>query len=179
MLLFARWSNYVELGRFDNGEGGQELGEPGLVTLDGVDMADKTAVKSKIGSLYQDSIREFLDMGRNVVIVYPQPEVGWDVPNYLAKSVYYGVALARPLSTSYKIFADRSHFAYSTFDAINSGNLIRIKPESIFCNTLVKDRCAAEDGTVPFYSDDNHVNSIGASMLSREIVSAMRANGWL
>ncbi len=61
----------------------------------------------------------------------------------------------------------------------NHPNLIRIRPEEIFCDTYVPGRCTAQLRGDPLYADDDHLNSIGSTMLSKKIVEAMKAKGWL
>lgn len=171
ILLWARWTLYVEFDRFDNREGGVE--ELGRVVPAGSDQIE-------IGKLYQKTISELLSLGYRVVVIYPQPEVGWNVPRHLSKATQLGIDIERPLSTSYDLFKKRSQRAYAALDALGENEkLLRILPEQIFCNTLVKNRCAVEDGKVPFYSDDDHVNSVGASLIAREIIKAMQEKGWI
>jgi peptidoglycan/LPS O-acetylase OafA/YrhL len=179
VVLFARWTGYIEFTGYNNGEGGVEswLVKGGV---EGIDPSNVEALQREIGKLYQQSVRELVAMGKRVVLVYPMPEAGWDVPHQVAKAALYGEKDKRPLSTSYDRFKQRSRRAYEALDGIGeNGSLIRIHPEKIFCDTLVKNRCLIEDGKVPFYFDDDHVDSVGAAMISRAIVDAMRAKGWM
>jgi hypothetical protein len=57
-------------------------------------------------------------------------------------------------------------------------NLLRIMPDDIFCNTAIVGRCLAEVDGKPLYFDDNHLDSIGASMLSRQIIDAWKQKAW-
>lgn len=175
IILFSRWTRYLEISSFNNLEGGVEP-----TSSDGEKSNDSIDIKIEIGKAYVDSIDALLTKGYKVVLIYPQPEVGWNVPKYLAKNLLFDLSTTRPLTTSYKVFKDRTRQTYGALDKIpDSRNLIRIYPEAIFCNTFVKDRCAADDGNSPFYFDDDHVNGIGASLISQEVMSAMRKNGWI
>lgn len=179
VLIWARWQIYVEFAPFNNGEGGIETGGKVIPDRSAFRTSSDIDVKVEIGKLYQKSIEALLAMGKRVVLIYPQPEVGWNVPLYLSKSMLIGLPIKRPLSTSYERFKIRTSFAYDQLDSVHSEKIIRVYPERIFCNTFLSGRCVAEDGRSPFYLDDDHVNFIGASRLATEIVHVLKESGWI
>lgn len=179
VFLAARWPLYIELGYFNNREGGVESASKVYPIREDLKMQNDANLKTQIGNLYQNSITELLSLGKRVVLVYPQPEIGWNVPDHVSKLIMFKNYDKRPLSIGYDIFKERMKSTYFNLDKVTSDHLLRIYPEYIFCNTYVKDRCVAEDGKVPFYSDDDHVDSIGAALISQEIMRAMHQKGWL
>lgn len=167
---------------FDNGEGGVEHKiDMDPTTPVGGKAVDRSERAKQIGKEFRQAISEITGAGKRVVLVYPIPEVGWDVPRYLAKAQWFGYDVSRPLSTSYPVFKQRVSSTYRELDAIAADeNLLRIKPETVFCNTAIPDRCVAEDVKLgPYYGDDDHLDSIGAAMISRQIIAAMRLKGWI
>jgi hypothetical protein len=108
------------------------------------------------------------------------PEVGWNVPDYLAREKLLGINRVQPLTTSFEVFNERSRNAHQQLDLLGDDpNLIRIRPEDVFCNSFIPSRCVAELKQKPLYSDDDHLNKMGASMLAEQIVKAIKQKGWL
>ena len=105
-----------------------------------------------------------------MILVYPIPEVGWNVPEYLARARLHGVELNPPLTTSFANFRMRNT---STYDALNAAvddaRLHRVEPASLLCDTYVKGRCVAQLHGVPLYIDDDHLSSTGAILVVNEI----------
>ena len=178
VVMFARWPAYIEFHGFSNGEGGVEADE-WLPVVPKYDPQNEASTKAAIGALYRASIDDILELGKKVVLVYPQPEVGWNVPGLVAKILWFGDSFVRPITTSYETFKQRTAIAYIELSSIQSPDLARVYPEKIFCDTFVRGRCAAEDGNNLFYLDDDHLNRIGASMVAKEIVKAMRGKAWI
>jgi peptidoglycan/LPS O-acetylase OafA/YrhL len=182
VVLLARWTWYIEGKPFDNQEGGIES-SPTVYALpldkDASFISDPNRI-GEIGELYRASIEYLLDNGKRVVLVYPVPEVGWNVPLYLANEINLQYDRQEPLTTSYNVFMDRVKNTRIQLDLLKDDKrLIRIRPEEIFCNTVVPERCVAQLDGKPLYFDDDHLNSIGAAMLSKKITEAMMKRGWL
>jgi peptidoglycan/LPS O-acetylase OafA/YrhL len=182
VVVVSRWTLYYDGSRFDNDEGGLERGKSFHILPNGRgrEFLHDPARVNELGALHRASIERLLHSGKNVLIVYTIPEVGWDVPRHLAKERHFGIPREEALSTSYSVFKERVKEVHRQLDALpNHSKLVRVWPHRLFCNTLVPDRCVAQIGQVPLYFDDNHLNSIGASMLSEAIVAAMKESGWL
>jgi SGNH domain (fused to AT3 domains) len=105
--------------------------------------------------------------------VYPIPEAGRNVPRYLAKQAMF---LDEPgnrqdLTTTYDEYHVRNKETINLFDSIGQyPNLIRIKPEAIFCNTYVKDSCALQLNGASLYRDEFHLSNAGARLVVGEIM---------
>lgn len=179
VIIVARWPAYIEGSLFDNGEGGVETGM-GFPFMP-VDWNGGTNTE-RIGRLaiaIADTIEALAQHGHQVVLVYPIPEVGFSVPEYLSRRALFGIH-SQPLSTSYQIFLERQRHSYAALDGIpDSENLLRIYPAELFCNTRLAGRCAAELDGEPLYRDDDHLNkSTGSRMLMDLIQRQMQAKGW-
>ena len=136
VILAARWSLYLEGSRFDNQEGGVESAHPALhisVIRDGRTLtaggdAEQAAL---VAEQYQQSVAELLQMGKQVILVYPIPEAGWHVPDYLSKLTLFGHNIeAATGSTDHTVFTARNARTQAALDAIGEHpNLFRIFPE--------------------------------------------------
>lgn len=183
LVVFARWPVPFESEFVDNGEGGV-AGVPGqgLALLDKAPrFADADARDAALGKALRDQIEAFLQAGRRVVLVYSAPETGWNTPrrvihNQFANNLYG----APPLSISHEAYLQRTRNVHAQLDRIGDHpNLLRVKPEEIFCNRARPGRCVIEQDGAPLYLDDNHLNRIGNALLAQKIVAAMKGKGWL
>ncbi len=182
VVLAARWTSDLEGEPFDNGEGGIEEGERGVIVPIGDDRwkQSEDARRTLVAEAYAKTVRDLLDIGKRVVLVYPIPEVGWNVPRDTAKRILLGAPKIATMTTDAKVFAARNRRAYAALDAIGEHpNLVRVKPETIFCNSFVPGRCAAMVGGRAFYFDDDHLNNVGAGFVADAILTAMaRSPSW-
>jgi peptidoglycan/LPS O-acetylase OafA/YrhL len=179
IVLDGRWAFFFEHSRFDNLEGGVERGPPAFPVFSSATSRSRENSAMVAGEGIRATIRILVQSGKKVVLVYPVPEVGWNVPGHLAREIQFGVVRREPLSTSYEVFKERTRNAREQLDMVEEHpNLVRIIPDEIFCNTYAPGRCIAQINGQPLYYDDDHLNSIGAAMLSERIVEAIRQKGW-
>jgi peptidoglycan/LPS O-acetylase OafA/YrhL len=158
VILLARWTLYLTTTRFDNLEGGVEPGDP-------VETTGPLALRM------QETVRGYLRRGVRVVLVYPVPEAGWNVPSDAAKRRWFA-ADARDLTTSRTAFTARNADTVSALDAIGEHSLlVRVYAEEVFCSG---ERCVAQRGGVPLYYDAVHLSNAGASMLVEAITRVLR-----
>jgi len=183
VILVARWTAHLEGENFDNEEGGIEGGP----TIHNVpvgmnhEFLSRPAHVQVLVSLFRDSINALLQGGKRVVLVYPVPEVGWDVPRQIVQRARFTIGRREPITTSYDVFKKRNGPTYTELDLLGeSPKLLRVYPADLFCNSQVPDRCVAELDGRPLYFDDDHLNySVGAKMLAAQIVGAMKNRGWI
>ena len=103
-------------------------------------------------------------------LIYPIPEVSWDIAT---KNIMYYRNNGAPLneiSIPYSDFKNRNRFVNSIFEEYeNKSNFVAIKPEKIFCDSFVKDRCMAQYKSIPYYYDDDHLSDAGASLIIEKL----------
>jgi peptidoglycan/LPS O-acetylase OafA/YrhL len=166
IIASARWPLLMERNRFNNLEGGLEDGIDWVMDLKGTDYAAIMQIT------FIESLQKILKSGRKLILVYPVPEMGWTVPERLSKIYAIKNSLIKEdASTLYSVYKTRNQRAVAALDAIGEHeNLIRIKPDQILCDTIVKNRCAAHLNSEPLYYDDDHLSSMGAKLVVREIM---------
>jgi hypothetical protein len=177
VVISALWPLHFEATRFDNGEGGVAQGK-NLNFPQYRALSEQQRI-NQIGKELKSSIEQLLDSGKRVVLIYPIPEVGWNVPNILARQQMFGYEIPQQLSTNYSVFKERVARSEKQLDLIQHTNLIRVKPESLFCGEVIDDRCIVKIKNTPIYFDDNHLNYHGAAYLADYIIETMSSNGWL
>lgn len=168
IFLHARWSYYSSETVFDNGVGGFD-GEGGKLHL-----IQNSQPYESVVAAYRDFVMRLVQNNKRVVVIYPVPEAGWDVPHLLAKMRLRGVDIKRRLSIPYSAVERRNAEVTSAFDSISSAQVIRVLPEHIFCD-VSSDQCyqVSEDGT-PYYRDPDHLSSFGAAMLADHIAETLK-----
>lgn len=177
VVISARFTLYLESDRFDNGEGGVEVGPTPQVIYDGLEflggVRDRSQRKERVARQFVRDVEYLLEAGKRVVLVYPIPEVGWDTPTAgMKKALVTAGDVA--LSTSLRRFNERNEFAVAVLDSLgHRDNLKRVFPHRVLCDTYVKDRCAAIVGSQSFYRDSNHLTNIGARLFADEIAKAV------
>jgi len=171
VVLMMRLPIVVERSRFDNGAGGVEQGDPPHISA-AAGPYDVPVGEADIRHHLVDTVRALLAHGARVVLVYPVPEMGWNIPNklfQLARDDPSGVWMEEiQASVSRHQFRVRSQRSNKMLDAVGEHrNLARVYPERIFCHRL---RCLSHDRTSVFYRDDNHLSRAGADRLADEIL---------
>lgn len=168
VILAGRFTLRMEHTPFDNQEGGVELLDPSYV-------GRSEQQTDEVASVIAGGVKELLDHGKHVVIVYPIPEAGWVVPTTLQKMSMRQVR--EGLTTSYRVYKERNRRALSIFDRVpESEYVLHVRPDLVFCNTLVPDRCVTNDGAKVFYIDDDHLSIKGADLVIQRLMDRVKSN---
>ena len=178
IVLTARFPAYYHGPRYDNGEGGVEDDEPipvNVISSQGRDESidsptRKEAVLAELGRRLEELATQF-----RVVLVYPIPAVGWHIPNRLAKLKRYEPDASWHITTSYPNYRQRTKEVTALFDGLESGNVLRVRPDEVLCDIDLPGRCnATTPAGEPLYSDDDHLNEDGAKLLAPLILEALQ-----
>ena len=171
ILLFSRWSFNLKGERFNNQEGGFEIGESHyFIPLDKDFLVEKNIRKKIILSNIEVFIKELVNLNKEIYIVTPTPEMGWEIPNNLARIIHYKEKIdLDTLSISKKVFIERNKEILSFLNDLKEKyDLKLIYPDDIFCDDL---RCFSHQNQVPLFFDDDHLSSEGAKLLSERIIN--------
>ena len=128
------------------------------------------------------AISELLDHGHKVVLIYPVPTAPINPARYLARTVPKNFADAREwlskksnwLVVPYGEFKRRAAASYRIYDSIpEDPHLLRIYPEKMLCNTLIKGACITHDSEKLYYLDNDHLSFVGNRELLKSIFNKM------
>tara|TARA_B110000902_G_scaffold227182_1_gene266325 strand:- start:1077 stop:2279 length:1203 start_codon:yes stop_codon:yes gene_type:complete len=175
IVLISRWTIHWQGSPFDNQEGGREtLGNLGSqISLLAVDASTTTTNKVVISALFAESIKQLSELS-NLVIVYPIPEAGWNIPKAINATLNKKLTITNEtLSTSSKLYDERNKPLIELFDSMQF-SLSRVFPKEIFCDTYVKERCVTILDLVPLYYDDDHLSKRGSELLTEAIADKLR-----
>jgi peptidoglycan/LPS O-acetylase OafA/YrhL len=153
IILAARWSLYLHGERFDNGLGGRELGKPYPM---------RSSSGESTPELYKKSVLRLLKAGKQVLVILPIPEAGWDVPRAATKLLLRGEQ-AQLLVNPRAIIEARNAAAKQAFLGLaKDPNLGLIDPAMALCSS----DCALIQGEVLLYYDDDHPSLAGARKIA-------------
>lgn len=180
VILGGRLPLVIEEDRFNNQEGGDEGDVVDFLQNadNSLDTQDKRI--SFIKAAYKETVRQIIQAGHYVVLIYPIPEAGWHVPETLLRKMradYFNaekIAKEQAITTDYSVFKERVRRSYALLDDIASHHVIRIYPEKLFCNTEVPGRCMTHDRKHVYYRDSNHLSDYGAGLLMETIMQEVQ-----
>lgn len=135
---------------------------------------------SAIKKEYQTSIIELADKGNKIIIIYPIPAAGWDIPSKISQLIFRKtdaevrtILSKKMITTSYQDYLKNTKSSFDLLDGIQHKNITRIYPHKLFCNTTITDRCVTHDQNNSFYRDDQHLSTTGRNMLFELIMKKM------
>ena len=161
VLISARYARYINKSNFDNLEGGVERG---LLNYH-FEHIENLEMKWEDG--FKNSVKELLNNKNiKIILVYPIPEVGFNISTKLINHKFFSNAKNVKYDTSYKVFKNRTNSSFQLLDSIKGENIYRVYPHTLFCDTIIKDRCITHDDKNIFYSDHSHPSIKGAEMIN-------------
>jgi len=165
VIFGARFPVHISNYLFDNQEGGVE----------GKEWENKYVSVGKYENIQASFQNEISELSKNhkIILIYPIPAVGWNAPNKLLNSIPKKVKLIEDylipknyITTSYKVYKNRTKSSFELLDFIQGKNIYRVFPHTLFCNTTIKNRCVTHDDKNIFYSDGDHPSLKGAEMIN-------------
>lgn len=153
VFLEGRWALYAEGTRYKEEQGG-----PALLTKERKPELDYAAFEKLVPA----TLEQVQKLGAKVIVLASTPEVGMDVPTALARQLVSGISL--PVAPSYAAFLDRQRRAFQVLsDAAPKYSAQIVYPHQLLCDHI---NCAVTKDNWPLYSDDNHLSTHGAMMLT-------------
>lgn len=146
VILHARWSFY--------NRGKNEAGEQRDPVLYGHSFPNRQALEDYYFSALRGTIERLQAAGKRVVLVGPVPDVGFNVPDYLAKAAAAGRPV--PERIPFPDFYERHGPVLRFIDSLPPGDLlVRIQP---YPKLLQDGQLTIRIGGDPAYIDDDHLS---------------------
>jgi peptidoglycan/LPS O-acetylase OafA/YrhL len=175
-IISSRWSVYLSDKNYDNLEGGKESREMEQYSTTDLSFNDPFDLRrAALLQAIKKSLIDILNSGKNLILVYPVPEQGWDVTTRHAKILMLRGHMDNDISISTMHYRERDGDVIRLFDELGERrNLARVKPEKIFCDSFIAERCVATFHGIQFYLDDNHLSNEGAQLVVNQIVEVSK-----
>lgn len=170
VVVSARWALLIERERYLNDSDVRENGGEWIWSLNSDGVSDYSEdMKNEIIK----SLNLIVSSGRNLIIVYPIPEMGWEIPTHLARSILERGSVAKfDASVGIDSFFQRNEAAFAALDMVGgegfTGTVARVYPHEILC----EQRCLAHFNGIPLYFDDDHLSKFGADLIVPEILDS-------
>lgn len=170
ILIGGRFPLYLTNNYFDNEEGFVEGKQYHLFkSQNGITIEEE----------FSKTVELLISMGHQVVLVYPIPEVGVNVPNLLlnrikGRSVSDIATNFDLFTTSNDVYLKRTSSTFELFDSIQSSNIHRVYPHTLFCDNQIKGRCVTHSYNDVFYVDDDHPSAKGGEMIVELIMEKIQ-----
>jgi hypothetical protein len=178
VIFHQRWSLRFLETFFDNNEGYKEehnLKYHSYLEPINIKTYSQKERENYIKEGLKSQIESIINQGHKLIIVYPVPEMGFNVPYLFKKNFYkersflnYSIPI---LSSSYEVYKKRNRIIFEVLDGINNPNIHRVYPDRLFCNTDIMNRCVANNKDNIFYFDDDHLSVQASKFVVDEIMN--------
>jgi len=172
IIMSGRYPLYLSAEGFDNQQGGKE-DIPPIWISDEIHKKNDLSIST---SLIQSTFNSLLDTGAQIVMVYPIPEAGWDIPKLVRKKLD-GYPASQKLdafeslmiTTTYDVFKQRAALSYQVLNGVaDRPNLTRVFPSEALCDEITN-RCFTHSNDALFYHDDDHLGPAGSALVVDQI----------
>lgn len=159
VLLVARWALYAEGGGYRNGKWFKTEFDQGTAELN----------RSAFRHALTRTIEKILASGRSVTLLGPVPDLPFNPPDTMIRTMMRGGKLH--LGYSLNDFHQRQAVVLALFKELEARPGVRVVyPHRSLCP---KDACLITQGSMPIYTDDNHLGVNGAAVIRRELADAI------
>ena len=169
VIFYYRWDLYYNGKRFNNLEGGIEKGKDHIVIKSNKQRGNLVNINDLNLSIY-NFFKQIKKLEKEIVIIKSTPEMGWEIPGFLAKKLLINQNVNKNfLSIDKKLYKKRNYNFDEFINTIQKELDLKVyDPEKIFCD---KRRCFAFEENFPLFYDDDHLSSLGSKKLSVDLVN--------
>lgn len=172
VIIAARWSLYLEGRAIEIGPDETNGNTPILQNEEGQQFARFSPAARYV---FKQSLHRLVDAllraGKRIILVYPVPELGYDVPSRAARMKAQGqdpAAFTVPESAYFR----RQDHALAILDGLGKRRgLTRVYPEDVLCP---RGRCLSISRGTPLYFDSHHLSMPGSRLLVPQLWKAIR-----
>jgi peptidoglycan/LPS O-acetylase OafA/YrhL len=173
VILFSRWTFYVEGTRYTNYKGYREDGYEIKFTAPNKKFTSDEERISYLGDQIKLTVDRLESTGKRVHLIHPLPELGWDPISYAKRFIDQGISWHQKLDIPFSDHLERSRRAVEQLDRAASPTTFKLNPADIFCNRQITNWCVASLDNTLYYGDNDHLNENGnkilASFVGREL----------
>ena len=155
---------------FDNKEGGIEYVKHYREYYGLIENRMSLSGQAKLNSINR-FIESFKENNLKITLLYPIPEVGWNMPKYNNTKIILNETIPEIVSTDYSLYLKRNKFILDILDDISKDDWVKkIYSQKIFCNREILNRCITQVNGMPLYYDYDHLSFGGAQLITKVIM---------
>lgn len=155
IIYVARFPLYLEKEGFTNGNYKEDL---------------EINIDFNFETEFTNTVYRLLEKNNLVVLVYPIPEQGWNVPNMYINNLK---DWSQDVFYDYALWKARAESSYALLDKIDHQNVIRVYPEYLFCDSFIENSCVGKYRNFLFYGDDDHLSIEGGELLAKYLLEEL------
>lgn len=160
VILSSRWAISAVGTRYKTEEGNS-------VTL--IDSETPESRNTANGAVFESGLKrtveELVNLGREVILVNPVPEVGYHVPSAFFVADRTGRDITEIIAPTMEEFKNRNEVVLSVLSELSANNIHvwNVDPTEILCDELI---CQVVQDNKPLYNDDNHLSTAGGQLIT-------------
>ena len=182
VILHFRWSLKILETHYDNEEGYKEesnLTYDYYLEPDNIKTTSQQQRQKYIRDELISRINFIINQGHKLILVYPVPEMAFNVPRqlnskFIKSRINFSQFSTPILSGSYEVFKKRQKPIFEILDNVKSPYIYKVYPHKFFCDTVIKNRCIANDKENIFYHDGDHLSLKGSKYVVDEIMKKIK-----
>lgn len=184
IVLSQRWSWKLLESEFSNQEFLNENQNKAREIIDylepiGVSTSSLKERQKYLTEGLKSTLYNIVNKGHILVIIYPIPEIGFDVPRLMNRDIlknkFFNKSNKKKIySVKLEEYQNRNKKIFKILDELQGQNIHRIYPENIFCNTAITNYCIANSKERLLYQDDNHLSLEGSQYITKEITNVIK-----
>ena len=130
------------------------------------------SISLRRGEIIARKLEKLVGPERNLILIYPVPEAGVDVPNFTVKKrMLHDEQFT--LRIPYPTFEERSKYANISLNSVLTKKITRIYPSKAFCKASTNGFCETVINQHSLYYDNHHLSNFGASLIIPSIITAI------
>jgi hypothetical protein len=161
VILIGRYVAYLYGTDVDSDPDGERI--PLIRKADG-SLPTVSEAEQLFDEQFRQTVTALLDAGKNVVLVYPIPDAGFDVPSTLA-TLELRAKDPAPFILDRDAYLRSQRKILEVLDGVKPDNRVsRIYPADLLC---AEKKCIVTADGTPLYRDHTHLNMIGSRYVAR------------
>jgi len=125
----------------------------------------------------KSAIQTIVDQGHALILIYPFPEMSVDVSLELNKLIvlntFNKITNIPTITVDYDFYKNVNKIIFETLDNIQGPNIYRVYPHKSFCNTVIVNKCIANNKNRLFYTDGHHLSLEGSKYITNDIIKTI------
>lgn len=168
VVLNAFWNSYTERRDFDTRAGWVQSDQVIALPLDATISISDSERLSFMASHLRDEVGALLVAGKEVVLLYPLPEAGFDPPEEMARRIWRGERQWRTMGYPTAAFEDYSLLSRAMLDGAGVDSRIhRLDVSGAFCEA--EGTCKVVQAGIPLFFNENHLSLAGTAKVVPEL----------
>lgn len=174
VVMHAFWNSYVQRQDYANGLGDLVNDAFYAYPIDAdPEMTDADRFAA-IEVLLHDAIQRITASGKQVILLYPSPDPGFNVPDRMARRLWRTGTVSASVAIPLSVFQSYSADTLAIFDrAGDQQGVTRLDLSPVFCDPATG--CDAVRDGQPLYFDGNHLSLAGSALVVPPLAKAVRA----